>query len=58
MSKKDQDQNLNSFLETQKEHKKWYEVSGMGKQRGKPRAVPSNVKKPGGIKKHSLRKEK
>ncbi len=52
------DQNTNNFLETQKEHKKWYEASGMGKQRGKPRAVPQNIKKQGGIKKHSLRKEK
>ncbi|KKQ74059.1 MAG: hypothetical protein US94_C0015G0007 [Berkelbacteria bacterium GW2011_GWB1_38_5] len=45
----------NSFLETEKSHKNWYEIEvGMGKQRGKPRAVPSNVKKAKGeFKKHS-----
>lgn len=48
----------NSYLEIQKEHKKWYEVGAMGKQRGKPKSVPQNIKKTGGMKKHSLRKEK
>ncbi|HLB95768.1 MAG TPA: hypothetical protein VJK26_02600 [Patescibacteria group bacterium] len=58
---RDHDQKLqkpNSYLETQKSHKEWYNISEMGKQRGKPRAVPRNLKKPGGVKKHSLRKEK
>ncbi len=36
----------NPYLETQKEHKKWYDSeTGMGKQRGKPRAVPPKAKK-------------
>ena len=50
MSKK----NINRFLQTQKEHKKWYDVEpGMGKQRGKPKAVPpKNPKKKGEFSKH------
>lgn len=48
----------NNFLKTQKEHKKWYNVRGMGKQLGKPRAVIKEAKKTGGATKHSLRKEK
>lgn len=48
----------NQYLETQKEHKKWFEVGAMGKQRGKPHAVPEEVKKEKGTAKHSLRKEK
>lgn len=58
---KNQDQKLvepNNYLETQRSHKNWYNISGMGKQRGKPRAVPKSIKKPSGQKKHSLRKEK
>lgn len=50
-------ENQNSYLETQKEHKKWFEVGAMGKQRGKPKAVPQKIKKTS-FKKHSLRKEK
>jgi hypothetical protein len=37
--------NINPYLETDKEHKKWYELGMMGKQRGKPKAVPPKVKK-------------
>lgn len=48
----------NNYLETQKAHDKWYNIHEMGKQHGKPRAVPREIKKPGGTKKHSLRKEK
>lgn len=48
----------NQYLETQKEHKKWFEVGAMGKQRGKPHAVPEKIKKVKGTAKHSLRKEK
>lgn len=34
------------YLETDKSHKDWYDSEvGMGKQRGKPRAVASNIKK-------------
>jgi len=44
---------VNAYLETDKEHKKWYEIGAMGKQRGKPRAVPQNIKKAKGeFKKH------
>lgn len=48
----------NSYLELQKEHKKWYSAEGMGKQRGKPKAISSNIKKEKGSRKHSLRKER
>lgn len=48
----------NAYLETQKSHKDWYNIAEMGKQRGKPHAVPPKTKKPAGRKKHSLRKEK
>jgi len=48
----------NSYLETEKEHKKWFEMGTMGKQRGKPKAVPQDIKKSKGNTKHSLRKEK
>ncbi|MBM2821042.1 MAG: hypothetical protein HW405_802 [Candidatus Berkelbacteria bacterium] len=46
--------NDNSYLETKKEHKKWFDSEvGMGKQRGKPKAVPFNIKKAkGSFKKH------
>lgn len=47
----------NQYLETEKSHKKWFEM-GMGKQLGKPHANPKNVKKAKGTAKHSLRKEK
>jgi hypothetical protein len=42
------------FLETNQPHKDWYDIeSGMGKQRGKPKAVPAKVKKQKGeFKKH------
>lgn len=55
MSKQQKDKKHGSeFLETQKSHKNWYDVeSGMGKQRGKPKAVPPKVKKTKGeFKKH------
>lgn len=45
---KNYDQKLqknDNYLETQKEHKKWYEVGAMGKQRGKPHAISPNIKK-------------
>ena len=48
----------NAYLETQKEHKNWYNIHEMGKQRGEPRIAPREEKKVGGITKHSLRKEK
>lgn len=48
----------NSYLETQKSHKDWYDVDKMGKQRGKPNAVPKENKKPSGTRHHHLRKEK
>lgn len=57
---KDSDQNIekpNSFLETEKEHKDWYDVNQMGKQRGEKHLAPKEVKKKRGNKKHSLRKE-
>ncbi len=54
MPKRKKEKEHSNFLETEREHKKWYDIeSGMGKQRGKPRAVPQNVKKPkGSFKKH------
>ena len=58
MPKLPKDQKFNDYLETEKEHKKWYNVWEMGKQRGKPKAVPPKVKKEKGSGKHSLRKEK
>ncbi|MEK7142989.1 MAG: hypothetical protein AAB785_02135 [Patescibacteria group bacterium] len=46
----------NPYLETQKEHKKWYNVWEMGKQRGKPKAVPPKaLKKKGQFIKHQHR---
>lgn len=53
-----EDNKKNNYLETEKSHKDWFEVGAMGKQRGKPHAVPQNVKKAKGTAKHSLRKEK
>lgn len=56
----DKDQNIlktNSFLETQKEHKEWYQSGTMGKQRGMPQWDRKKVEKPKGTKKYSLRKE-
>ena len=46
-SKKKQPKNIGSkgYLELDKSHKDWYELGAMGKQRGKPKAVPANVKK-------------
>jgi hypothetical protein len=46
-----------SYLELQKEHKKWYK-NQMGKQGGKPQMVQKEVRKAKGSAKHSLRKEK
>ena len=44
----------NPYLGTDKSHKDWYEIGAMGKQRGKPKAVPPKVKKTKGeFKKHS-----
>ena len=51
-------QKPNAYLKTELQHKDWYNITDMGKQRGKPHAVPPKVRKPGGTKKHSLRKEK
>ena len=48
----------NTYLETEKEHKKWYSSEGMGKTRGKPVSHIPAKKKDKGTKKHSLRKEK
>lgn len=43
----------NPYLGTDKSHKDWYEIGAMGKQRGKPKAVPPKVKKQKGeFKKH------
>ena len=47
-----------NYLETQRSHDKWYNIHEMGKQRGKPRLMPREMKKAAGMKKHSLRKEK
>ena len=47
---------VNPYLETDKEHKKWYEIGAMGKQRGKPKAVPPKIaKKKGEFSKHRHR---
>lgn len=57
----DHDQKIqkpSNYLETQKEHKDWYDIHKMGRQRGRPRLVPREEKKSRGIKKHSLRKER
>lgn len=47
MSKQPKDESRSSdYLETDKAHKDWYDAEvGMGKQRGKPKAVPANIKK-------------
>ena len=37
--------NEDSYLNLSKNHKDWYNISDMGKQRGKPHAVPQKVKK-------------
>lgn len=58
---KDHDQKIvkpSAYLETEKEHKKWYNIHEMGKMRGEPRIAPREEKKAKGIQKHSLRKEK
>jgi len=51
-------QNINPYLETDKEHKKWYDSEvGMGKQRGKPKAVAQKIKKiKGDFSKHHHKK--
>jgi hypothetical protein len=38
-------QKVNTFLETQRSHKKWFKEGGMGKQRGKPRLDMGGIKK-------------
>ncbi len=56
MPKTKKTEHSNYYLETQKEHKKWYEVGMMGKQRGKPKAVPPKIaKKKGEFQKHHHR---
>lgn len=53
MKKNEQSDHTNPYLETNKPHKDWYEIGMMGKQRGKPKAVPPKVKKSkGDFKKH------
>lgn len=51
-------QKPNAYLKTDQSHKNWYNISEMGKQRGKPKAVPAKIKKQAGFKRHHLRKEK
>lgn len=59
MSKQKRQKNIGpkGYLEISKEHKKWYEIeTGMGKQRGKPKAVPpKSPKKKGEFSKHHHR---
>lgn len=50
-------QKPNVLLETQKEHKDWYDRNA-GKMRGKPQMQNKETKKAKGTAKHSLRKEK
>ncbi len=56
MAKKKQQSNTGpeGYLELNKSHKDWYESeTGMGKQRGKPKAVPpKSPKKKGEFSKH------
>jgi hypothetical protein len=55
MAKKKQQKSVGSggYLELEKSHKDWYEVGMMGKQRGKPKAIPpKNPKKKGEFSKH------
>jgi len=47
----------NSYLETQKQHKDWYNQNQMGRQGNRPNMVPKETKKAPGTHKHSLRKE-
>lgn len=57
---KDSDNNIqkpNVVLETEHQHKDWYNVNQMGRQGEKPVMVPREVKKTKGNRKHSLRKE-
>jgi len=37
--------NEDPYLEISKSHKDWYNISEMGKQRGKPKYAPPKVKK-------------
>lgn len=46
-----------TYLETEKNHKDWYQANQMGGQRNRPQMVPRDAKKPKGTKKHSTRKE-
>jgi len=46
----------NVLLETEKEHKDWYDRNA-GKMRGKPQMVNKEIKKEKGSGKHSLRKQ-
>lgn len=48
----------NVFLETEKNHKDWYDANQMGRQGGKPVNVSREMKKPKGAFKHSSRKGK
>ncbi len=48
----------NVLLETENQHKDWYDPSQIGKQRGRPVGRPSEIRKAKGTRKHSLRKEK
>ncbi len=48
----------NVLLETDKQHKDWYDPTQMGKSRGRPVGRPSEIRKPKGTRKHSMRKEK
>ena len=46
-----------TYLETEKEHKKWHNQNLMGKQGDRPRIFERESKKEKGTKKHSTRKE-
>ena len=48
----------NPYLETEKQHKDWFNMGAMGKQLGKPKSNQKEIKKEKGTAKHSLRKEK
>lgn len=58
---KDNDNNIlepNVLLETEHAHKDWYNTNQMGRQGGRPNMVPKDIKKPKGMRRHSLRKGK
>lgn len=54
MPKQKKKKHGSEYLETDQPHKDWFDSEvGMGKQRGKPHAVPPNIKKKkGDFKKH------